>query len=170
MAVRQLGVAESNGADAATKGYVDSKLTGNVKAATTSIANGSITAISDISISIPSAGDYTFQMYIPIITTGTASTVTLNISPSGAPTTSVREFNIYRATSGSTVSHVVRFNTFSSNQTVLSGVAAGTYLIEVLGSIVASTSGLISLSGTLTGTSVTATVQTGAFIKVERVV
>lgn len=169
MAVRQLGAAENNGADATTKNYVDSKLSGNVKAATTAIGT-TITSISDISATVPSGnGDYEFYMYVPIVTVGTVTTLTLTLSPAGAPTTSVAEFNVYRAVAAGALTHVIRFNTFNSAQTVFSGLAAGTYLLQVKGSIISSTSGLISLSMTRTG-GTSATVQAGAYIKLERLV
>jgi len=157
----------------ATKNYVDQRQLGSLVSSATAI--GTTITATGMSISSVPAGSWTLYAYIPVVTVGTTMSCTITLSPSSGPTVTSLFYNWNRTTLTTTLASSSQNTVIPSSQAFNQSPSiygttntAGTYLIELQGGMVSTTSGTISISMTRTGgTSIT--VQPGSYLRLERV-
>lgn len=159
----------------ATKNYVDQRQLGSLQSTATAI--GTTITATGLSISNVPAGSWSIYAYVPIVTVGTTMSCTINLSPSSGPTVTSLFYNWNRTALTTTLASSAQntvmpaaagSHAFNTNTSIYATTAtAGTYLLELQGGMVSTTTGTLSISMTRTGgTSIT--VQKGAYLRLER--
>lgn len=125
-----------------------------------------ITAVAGLSLTIPTAGTWRLEGWIPTVIVGLPTAYTLTISPTGAPPISSMRALVRRsdATTAWVDSYLTAFNTASTS----SSLTAQTYLFDIDGAVVTTGAGMYSVSMTRTG-GTSATTQISSFILAIRI-
>lgn len=150
--------------DAANRSYVDLRGFGAVATAGTSIGT-TITAVTGMSLAVPSAGTWKIEAHIPAVIVGSPTAFTITVSPVSGPTTTTLRLTASAQRSGATGGRADA--TAFNSAMALGALTAVATTFTVQGAMVATSAETISISMTRTGgTSVTT--QPGAYIQLER--
>lgn len=149
--------------DAATKAYVDANTVMGSHVGTDFATTTSLAVVTGLSLTVP-AGTWAVMAVLNATITTSPTALTMTVSPTGAPTTSMQQFKAtaFKPTTsspflGQTIS---AFNTASGS--FGTWATTGGTALRLEGSFVSSTSGTISVALTRTGGDFT--VQKGSFI------
>lgn len=133
--------------------------------ATTAIGT-TITAVTGLLLTIPTAGTWRLEGFIPLLVVGAPTAFTLTLSPAGGPTITSMRALVRRsdATTAWIDSHLTAFNTTSAS----SALTAQTYVFDIDGAAQTTSAGTYSISMTRTG-GTSATTMIGSFILATRI-